>query len=75
MSEIDPIVHVSNLSPAPVFFQFGTDDPHVPKKRAEEFFAAAKEPKEIKWYETGHGLDMEAAVDRKDWLKKELGLA
>jgi len=30
---------------APVLFQFGLDDPHVPKERAEEFFNAANEPK------------------------------
>lgn len=75
MSEIDPIAHVSNLSPVSMFFQFGTDDPHVPKERAEEFFSVAKEPKEIKWYETGHGLNMKATLDRKDWLKRKLGLA
>ena len=45
MSEIDPITHIQNLSPAPVFFQFATDDPHVPKERAEEFFAAANRTK------------------------------
>ena len=74
MSTIDPIAHVSNLSPAPVFFQFGTDDPHVPKERAQEFFAAAQEPKEMKWYEAGHGLNTNATVDRKAWLKDKLGL-
>jgi len=75
MSAIDPIAHVSNLSTASLFFQFGTDDPHVPKERAEEFFAAANEPKKMKWYEAGHGLNMDATADRKDWLRKELGLA
>lgn len=74
MSEIDPITHVAVLSPAPVFFQFGTADPHVPRERAEEFFAAAKEPKEMKWYESGHGLNDEATTDRKAWLKEKLGL-
>jgi dienelactone hydrolase len=74
MAEIDPIVHVPNLSPARVFFQFATDDFHVPKERAEEFFAAAKEPKDIKWYEAGHGLNEDATRDRKAWLKEELGL-
>src|SRR5688572_16748861 len=43
MSEIDPITHIQNLSPAAIFFQFATDDPHVLKERAEEFFAAATE--------------------------------
>ena len=42
MSEIDPIVHVPNLSPAQVLFQFATDDFHVPKERAEEFLLLRK---------------------------------
>ena len=74
MSEIDPITHVANLSPAAVFFQFGTDDPHVSKERAEEFFAAAKEPKQMRWYESGHALNEESTQDRKAWLKNKLGL-
>jgi dienelactone hydrolase len=74
MSEIDPITHVPNLSPAPVLFQFATDDFHVPRERADEFFGAAKEPREMKWYESGHGLNAEATQDRKVWLKKMLGL-
>jgi dienelactone hydrolase len=75
MSEIDPIAHVPNLSPANVFFQFANDDFHVPKQRAEEFFAAAKDPKEMKWYEAGHGLNDEATKDRKSWLQQKLGLS
>jgi dienelactone hydrolase len=75
MAEIDPLLHVPNLSPADVFFQFATDDFHVPKERAEEFFAAAKDPKEMKWYEAGHGLSEGATNDRKAWLKQKLGLS
>ena len=72
--ELDPITHIPNISPAPVFFQFGTNDPHVPRERAEEFFQVAKEPREMKWYEAGHGLNVDATADRKDWLKEKLGL-
>ena len=74
MAEIDPITHVGNLSPAPILFQFATDDFHVPRERAEEFFSAAKEPKELRWYEAGHGLNEEAAQDRMAWLVKTLSL-
>ena len=74
MAEIDPITHVPNLSPARVFFQFATDDFHVPKERAGEFFAAAKEPREMKWYEAQHGLNEIATQDRKAWLRQSLGL-
>lgn len=71
---IDPVRLVSNLSPAPVLFQFGVRDVHVPSKRAEAFFAAAAEPKEIFWYESGHSLNENAVNDRLDWLESELQL-
>ena len=74
MAEIDPITHIPELTPASVFFQFATDDFHVPKERADEFFGAAKEPREMKWYEAGHGLNEAATNDRKAWLKQSLGL-
>ena len=73
-SAIDPITHVANLSPAPVLFQFGTDDPHVPRERAEEFFSAASQPRDVRWYESGHGLNETASRDRREWLKENLGL-
>lgn len=74
MAEIDPIAHVPNLAPATVLFQFATDDFHVPKERAQEFFEAAKEPREMRWYEAGHGLNEAATIDRTAWLKQALGL-
>ena len=70
----DPITHIPNLSPAPVLFQFGTDDLHVPADRAREFFEVAKDPKELRWYESGHGLNLDATADRQKWLKEKLAL-
>ena len=75
MSEIDPITHVGNLSPAPILFQFATNDFHVPTERAEEFFNAAQEPKEMRWYEAGHGLNEKASQERKQWLINTLALS
>jgi dienelactone hydrolase len=72
MAEIDPISHVGNLFPAPILFQFATDDFHVPRERAEEFFAAAREPKEMRWHQAGHGLNKEATTDRIQWLANSL---
>ena len=74
MAEIDPIAHVPDLAPATVLFQFATDDFHVPKERAQEFFEAAREPREMRWYEAGHGLNEAATNDRRAWLKQALGL-
>lgn len=75
MTEIDPITHAGNLSPAPTLFQFATDDFHVPRERAEEFFAAAREPKELRWYQAGHGLNEEATQERMAWLTDSLSLS
>jgi predicted esterase len=73
-SPLDPITHIPHLSPAPVFFQFGTDDPHVPKNRAWEFYEAAKDPKEVRWYQSGHELNLDSTADRRKWLKEKLTL-
>lgn len=74
MSEIDPVMHVPNLAPARVLFQFGTRDPHVPRERAEEFFNAARDPKQVQWYDAGHGLNDQATADRQAWLQTHLRL-
>jgi dienelactone hydrolase len=71
---LDPIAHVSSLSSAPILFQFGAEDPHVPEHRAREFYAAAKDPRELRWYASGHGLNLDAAIDRKRWLREKLVL-
>jgi predicted esterase len=44
----------------------------VPVQRADEFFVAAKETREMKWYQAGHGLNEDATRDRKIWLKEKL---
>jgi predicted esterase len=74
MSPFDPIAHIGDLSLAPIFFQFGADDPHVPPERAREFYSAAGDPREMKVYTAGHGLNEEATRDRRGWLKEQLGL-
>jgi fermentation-respiration switch protein FrsA (DUF1100 family) len=68
MKDIDPINHIANLAPAPILFQFGDQDPHVPMERAHEFFKTAAEPKEMNIYKVGHSLNDSATKDRIDWL-------
>lgn len=72
MSPFDPITHIPNLAPAPILFQFGDDDFHVPLERTEEFFAAANEPKEKRIHKSGHGLNENASQERRAWLKEKL---
>jgi dienelactone hydrolase len=72
MVEIDPVNHVARLSPAPLLFQFARDDFHVPQERAFIFYEAAAEPKQIRWYDAGHGLNEKAMQDRVAWLSEQL---
>ncbi len=74
LSPLDPVRYVGRAAPSTLLFQFGTSDRFVPKEKAEEFFRAASEPKALRWYEAGHGLNHEAVRDRQQWLKGELGL-
>jgi dienelactone hydrolase len=74
MAPLDPIGNVARLAPAPVLFQFGRDDPHVPVERGQAFFDAAAEPKQIRWYDAGHRLNEQATRDRIGWLAEQLGL-
>jgi hypothetical protein len=36
--------------------------------------SAAPQPKTIRWYAAGHGLDQQALWDRHDWLHERIGL-
>jgi dienelactone hydrolase len=74
MAPLDPVRFVETLAPAPVLMQFATNDPHVPRVRAEAYFAAAREPKEVRWYDAGHGLNEQATRERIAWLVATLGL-
>jgi dienelactone hydrolase len=75
MAPLDPITHVAHLAPAPLLFQFGRDDPHVPEERGQAFYDAAGEPKHMRWYDCGHGLNAQATEDRIAWLCEQLQLS
>ncbi|MDX2150231.1 MAG: alpha/beta hydrolase [Bryobacteraceae bacterium] len=74
LAPLDPIHHISAAAPSPVLFQFAHEDFHVPVERAKLFYEKAAEPKEIRWYGGGHGLDEKAVEDRKAWLTEKLRL-
>jgi dienelactone hydrolase len=72
MKFLDPIERVGQLSPAPILFQFGSNDVHVPIERANEFADAAETAVQMITYDAGHGLDAHAMRDRMSWLGKQL---
>lgn len=70
----DPIRYIHMISPRPVLFQNGKRDSIVPPAASQALFDAAREPKDVLWYDSDHvGLDEEHVVtvlnDAVDWIK------
>lgn len=75
MHPLAPTQWVAKLAPAPVLFQFGTDDFYTPQDDFEAYIAAAAEPKSHKLYPTQHAMDLlEIRADRLAFLREQLGL-
>jgi dienelactone hydrolase len=74
MTQVEPIRFISNASPTALFFQAGRFDANVLPTDAQTLYDAAPQPKEIRWYDTGHGLNQQALWDRHDWLTQQIGI-
>ena len=74
MTPIEPIRFIAHSPPTALLLQNGRLDTLVPVADANALHAAAPEPRTILWYEAGHGLNPQAALDRLDWLHREIGL-
>ena len=74
MRPIEPIRFIAHASPTALLLQSGRFDNLVPPADAEALHAAAPQPKTIRWYDAGHGLNLQAAWDRHDWLHEQIGL-
>jgi len=74
MTPIEPIRFVGQASPTALLLQNGRLDTLVPVADAEALQAAAPASKTIRWYDAGHGLNQQAATDRLEWLRGQIGL-
>ncbi len=70
LAPLDPVKHIAHASP--LLLQFGTHDRFVTAAKAKQLFEAARDPKEVKWYEAGHALDEQAVADRLTWVRKHI---
>jgi dienelactone hydrolase len=73
LTPMDPIAMIAKAQGS-FLFQFGTNDPFVPRALADAFYAAAPEKKKVLFYEAGHGLNAQSVEDRVQWLATGLGL-
>ncbi len=74
-SVLSAVNYVGHASPVPLLFQFAAFDPNFGRDAMDRYYAAAKEPKRIIWYDAGHEMaDPQAAKDRFAFLSAPLGL-
>jgi len=72
----DGIRYVPYAAPTALFFQFARYERTFDEASMNRYFAAASEPKQVRWYETGHDLnDLRVLADRAAWLQHRLRLA
>ena len=74
MAPIEPVRFIPHAPPTALLLQSGRVDNLVPVADAEALHAAAPEPRTIRWYAAGHGLNPQAMSDRLAWLHETIGL-
>jgi len=71
-SVADPLRGVRALAGRPLLMVHGRRDRTILPAEAERLFAAADEPKEIRWWDAGHYLPHAAVHDAAEWLARTL---
>jgi beta-lactamase class A len=75
IGDIDAIHFVGHAAPIPLLLQFANFEQYFDKTSMEHYAAAASDPKEVLYYDTGHDLnDPQALEDRYHWFAKHIGL-
>jgi len=64
----DPLRSAKSLHGRPLLMLHGRYDRTIRPEQAQRFYDAASEPKELRWYNTGHILPPAAADDAAAWL-------
>src|SRR5215212_3341309 len=67
----DPLRSVKSLKGRPLLMLHGKRDRTITPEQAERLYDAASEPKELRWYESGHVLPPAAGNDAAAWLRKK----
>jgi len=70
----DAVHYVGHAAPAALLFQCAREDEIVPPETSQRYYEAGSRPKQIVWYDAGHGLDDQARLDRARWLAEHIGL-
>ena len=68
----DPIRAVKKLRGRPLLMVHGTRDRTMKPDQAQRLFDAANEPKELKWWDSGHILPPAAIDYAAEWLRQRM---
>lgn len=68
----DPLRAIKALSGRPLLMMHGKRDRLILPEQARELFAAAAEPKELRWYDGGHHPPRSAVIDAAQWMASRL---
>jgi fermentation-respiration switch protein FrsA (DUF1100 family) len=73
MRPIEPLAWIGRAS-APLLFLSGRQDRLVPPRDARRYQRAAREPKQVRWYQSDHFLPSRAWCDAARFLGRNVGI-
>ena len=78
MEPIESLYFIGHAAPAALLVQSGLQDEEILREDAERLQHEASEPKDIRWYESGHDPTPDAPevwCEQAEWLRDQLRLA
>jgi len=70
----DPRLAITHFAGKPILMLNGKNDRTVPPETANRLWTAAPDPKEQRWYDSGHLLPKQAYEDAAVWIEKHAGV-
>ena len=68
----DPVKSAKSLNGRPLLMLHGRADRTITPEQAQRLHDAASDPKELRWYDSGHVLPPQAADDASVWLGRTI---
>jgi pimeloyl-ACP methyl ester carboxylesterase len=75
METIEPLYFVGYAAPAELLFQNGLNDELVSQSDGLRYQIAGSEPKDTRWYQAGHDLNLAAKCEAAAWLGERLSFS
>jgi uncharacterized protein len=71
---VAPVNFIGHISPRPLLMLNGKEDDNIIPEMTKLLYDAAKEPREIRWTDSGHSLPREFLAEGINWLAGKLGV-